>query len=260
MPRDAQTDSPKHRPQVGPLETWISRCIAALLATLLIACAGRADAGEAADTPGAASPCDLAARFAAEAIGIPEPILRTITRVETGRQQGGHLTPWPWTLNIAGRGYWLESPQAALDLLQQHLSRGVTSVDIGCFQLNHRWHGNAFNSPDEMLDPRQNALYAAGFLVRLRAELGTWEAAIAAYHSRTPRYAERYLTRYRRVRADLAAQPVRQARDDPRPDRPRGSPRALALAARAPLVSTGPSGARPLFAIGSRTPLSPGQP
>jgi soluble lytic murein transglycosylase-like protein len=65
-------------------------------------------------------------------------------------------------------------------------ARGARSYDVGCFQINYRWHGQHFASLDQMFDPDANAAYAARFLSELYAEFGDWSRAAGAYHSRTP--------------------------------------------------------------------------
>ena len=54
-----------------------------------------------------------------------------------------------------------------------------------------------------MIDPWKNATYAARFLAELHQELGDWTRAAGAYHSRTDRYAKRYVRRFERIRATL---------------------------------------------------------
>ena len=50
-----------------------------------------------------------------------------------------------------------------------------------------------------MFDPQQNADYAARFLVSLYDEKGNWADAVAAYHSRTPDLATKYLNQVKAV-------------------------------------------------------------
>jgi len=76
-------------------------------------------------------------------------------------------------------------------------------LDLGCFQINLRWHGRAFDTLDQMLDPARNARYAARFLAALHDETGDWTAAAAAYHSRTSDHARAYLERLSIVLAQL---------------------------------------------------------
>ena len=147
--------------------------------------------------------CDTAALSAARTIGVPENVLLAITRTETAR----YGTPWPWTVNMEGDGHWFDSREAALTFVDGQTARGATSFDVGCFQINFRWHGEHFNSISAMFEPLENARYAARFLTELYQELGSWDAAVGAYHSRTERYAARYLRIYHGHLERLGGQP-----------------------------------------------------
>lgn len=148
--------------------------------------------------------CDLAAKRAARDHGVPLDVLRAITRTETGRNGGQHgLQPWPWTVNMEGAGKWFDNEDEARTYVFAHFKRGARSFDVGCFQINYRWHGKAFASIDEMFDPAANADYAARFLKALYGEFGDWSKAAGAYHSRTPSYAGRYAARFDRIRGQL---------------------------------------------------------
>ncbi len=147
--------------------------------------------------------CDRAARQAAQREGVPLDVLRAITRVETGRTRDGQLEPWPWTINVKGKGYWFASEAEAKSYVFKIFKAGERSFDIGCFQINYHWHGRAFASIDEMFDPSANAIYAARFLNQLHAELGNWSAAVGAYHSRTQELAQSYTGRFETVLAQL---------------------------------------------------------
>lgn len=149
------------------------------------------------------SMCDQAAKVAASKTNVPLDVLRTITRAETGRQFGSKFVPWPWTVNLEGAGTWFDSEDSARAYVFRHFKQGARSFDIGCFQINYKWHGEAFASIEEMFDPTENAIYAANFLSSLRAELGSWSAAVSAYHSRTPKYAKLYKARYDKIKAGL---------------------------------------------------------
>ena len=144
--------------------------------------------------------CDAAARHAADVTGVSADLLRAITLTET--QTDG--SAWPWTLNHAGQGQWFPTRDEAATAAAQILSSGG-SADVGCFQINSHWHGDAFPSLDAMLDPVENALYAARFLIELHAETGDWPAAVAAYHSRDADRGAAYLERVRDMQAALAS-------------------------------------------------------
>ena len=169
-------------------------------------------------------------------------IMRTITRVETGHTRDGEFRPWPWTVNHDGDGSWHDTRREASQFLRALRQSGYRNFDIGCFQLNFRWHGEHFDSTGDMLDPRKNADYAARFLRQLLQEEGNWTAAVAAYHSRTKHFAERYAARFDAIRRDLDAdRPADQTKPDRSPPASNGGV--------IPLLAVG-SAARPLFLIG----------
>lgn len=151
--------------------------------------------------PDLAALCLAAADAAAEAEGIPPAVLRALTRTETGRSRGGKLQPWPWTVNMEGAGHWFDSRAEALAYVEREQARGARSFDVGCFQINHRWHGQHFASVDAMFDPAVNAAYAARFVRELYDETGDWSRAAGYFHSRTPQFYERYRSRFDRLLA-----------------------------------------------------------
>ena len=150
--------------------------------------------------------CDQVAAEASRRTGVPISVLQAISLTETGRKSDGAFRPWPWTVNMEGKGVWFESEDEARAYVYKEFKRGARSFDIGCFQINYKWHGTAFRSIDEMFDPLANALYAAKFLKSLHAEQGDWGRAAGAYHSRTPKYATRYQERFERFRTTMLTQ------------------------------------------------------
>ena len=173
----------------------LARRRGALVAGLLAACLA---------APLWADPTDLcfdAARRAAAESGVPLAVLTAISQTETGRSRDGQVRPWPWTVNMEGEGRWFDSRDAALAWVHQHYRAGARSFDMGCFQINYRWHGQNFASIEQMFDPLAGARYAARFLSDLHRETGDWSEAAGAYHSRTPEHAQRYRARFDRFRA-----------------------------------------------------------
>lgn len=153
---------------------------------------------------GREDPSNLCLRAASEAsaeTGVPYDVLLAISKVETGRDD----RPWPWTVNFGGDGKWFDSAADAEKGVAEALDNGATNVDLGCFQLNYRWHADGFASIADMLDPRRNAIYAARFLAQQYARTGDWARAAAAYHSGTPEYAEAYQAKFEAVYAGLDA-------------------------------------------------------
>ncbi len=145
------------------------------------------------DPPGL---CETAARQAAAETGVPVKVLEAIALAESGRDFGGVRRPWPWTVNFGGPGFWYDSSEEAQLAISERQAVGATNFDVGCFQINHRWHGDAFETMAQMFDPGANALYAAQFLQQLYQETGSWPDAAAAYHSRTPELADAYRERF----------------------------------------------------------------
>lgn len=155
-------------------------------------------------TPDVAAICDSAARVAARESGVPLDVLRAISLTETGRKSQGKVRPWPWTVNMEGVGKWFDDFPSARRYVDRHFARGARSFDVGCFQINYKWHHQGFSSIDEMFDPIANARYAARFLTELYGEFGDWSRAAGAYHSRTPKYARKYTARFDRFRKNLS--------------------------------------------------------
>lgn len=145
---------------------------------------------------GASDLCRTAAARAAAESGVPNEVLVAITLAETGRSAGHELQPWPWTINAGGEGHWFPDRAAAMTFANSLLAAGQTNFDVGCFQINLRWHGAAFASLDAMFDPDANARDAARFLAGLAREGGGWSVAAGAYHSRTQTLAQSYRARF----------------------------------------------------------------
>jgi hypothetical protein len=150
--------------------------------------------------------CERAIINGARRGGVPEPVLRAISLTETGRQIGGALRPWPWAANVEGKGYWFDNRAEAVAFIKSQMQQGKRSIDMGCFQINYRWHGHAFPSVEAMFDPEYAATYAAQFLRNLYAEHGSWPRAAGAYHSLTPHYANIYRARFERILAGVGGE------------------------------------------------------
>lgn len=154
----------------------------------------------------AAQVCEYAAAIAANEAGIPVEILGALTLTETGRRLQGNVRPWAWSVNAEGAGSWFDDPASALAFTEDRIAMGRTNVDVGCFQINYRWHGENFPSVAAMFDPMTNARYAAKFVRQLYNETGDWRKAAGAFHSRTPVYANKYLARFDQLYAQLSQQ------------------------------------------------------
>ena len=201
-------------------------------------------------------------------------MLFAVALTETGQHRDGRMRAWPWAINREGKGYWFKTREEALAFGQQSLAAGRKSFDVGCVQINYRWHGHAFPSLEDMFDPEWTATYAAQFLRTLYEERGSWSEAAGAYHSLSPEFAFKYRARFDRLLADLepgaltgaealvaVAQP--QARFSTRQARREAQRRAMAEKIRAagPPPPPPPGGiAGALFVPAAGALLAPGTP
>ena len=138
--------------------------------------------------------------------GIPTHLLAAIAATETGRYHKslGLSLPWPWTINAEGKGYFFNSKAEALEKVRTLQAGGMKSIDVGCMQVNLKHHSKAFASLDQAFDPYYNVAYAGKFLRRNYKDLGDWTRAAAAYHSRTPKYGNRYIAKVKKKWVQLA--------------------------------------------------------
>ena len=142
--------------------------------------------------------CISAILAAQERYDIPDNLLLAIGIQEAGRNGPEGLAVWPWTVNAAGEGVFFQHRVEAEAFVSAKLTAGVKSIDIGCMQINHHWHGDQFPSTSAMFDPGRSADYAARFLRNLYRETGDWAKAAGRYHSATPKHQKRYLASLQR--------------------------------------------------------------
>jgi hypothetical protein len=205
-------------------------------------------------TSGNADLCRNAALSAARETGVPHEVLLALT--ETGRAQGGAengiLSPWPWAVHHDGKGYWFDTKADAIAMAEKALAHGATNIDLGCFQLNIRWHAQAFSSVEDMILPDNNARYAAEYLTQLYQDSGDWVIAAGAYHSRNPDNATTYRARFETILAKIGEDPA-LARSAPfAGDLASGAPDPAPRENRFPLLQSGAAGQ-----AGSIVPLLP---
>lgn len=165
--------------------------------------------------------CDTAAFQASRMKNVPLRVLKAIARTESGVTINGKFAPWPWTVNLEGRGFRFDSADKATNFVLSENHSGASNIDIGCFQINYRWHGKHFSSVREMFDPYENALYAAEFLASLYREFQDWNRAVGAYHSRNREFSDLYLVKYKSNLAQLDPSPnpfVRQRAPTAKPN------------------------------------------
>jgi hypothetical protein len=130
--------------------------------------------------------CAAAGSAAERRFGIPEGLLHAIGLVESGRSGPAGTAPWPWAIDADGQSMFAADRGAAVAMVAARQAAGTASIDVGCFQVNLLHHPDAFESLEQAFDPDANAAYAARFLAALHDRTGSWEDAVAAYHSAAP--------------------------------------------------------------------------
>ncbi|MEN4771398.1 lytic transglycosylase domain-containing protein [Duffyella gerundensis] len=116
--------------------------------------------------------------------GVPPEALYSVALQESSRTLPRGVRPWPWTLNVAGKGYRYKSRLEAWQALQVFMkTHSLKRIDVGIAQVNLGWNGSHFTSTWEALDPYTN-LNAAAVILRecWDRKPGSWLDAAGCYH------------------------------------------------------------------------------
>lgn len=117
---------------------------------------------------------------------VPPEILFIVSLGESGTKlTSGRVLPWPWTLNIAGKGHYYRTRKEAYAALLVAIHEGKL-VDVSLGQVNWQWHAKSFNQdPWLALEPFANLRVAARLLRTLYEadNRGDWWIAVGNYHS-----------------------------------------------------------------------------
>lgn len=115
---------------------------------------------------------------------IPTGLLKAVSKIESEYN--------PLALNDGLETHRFKTKEEVIDRISYLIEIGRTNFDIGCMQINYRWHGKNFTSPEEMLDVTWNVRYAASLIAGLYKDHGSWQAAIRHYHSYEPKFYKIY--------------------------------------------------------------------
>lgn len=116
--------------------------------------------------------------------GVPPEALYSVALQESSRTLPRGVRPWPWTLNVAGKGYRYKTRLEAWQALQVFMkTHSLKRIDVGIAQVNLGWNGDHFTSTWEALDPYTN-LNAAAVILRecWDRKPGSWLDAAGCYH------------------------------------------------------------------------------
>lgn len=154
--------------------------------------------------------CITAANKAEKDFGVKQNLLQTIAMVESGRWNAkqGKRTAWPWTVHANGKGYYFKSKAEAVAAVKAMQKKGINNIDVGCMQINLKYHGTAFKSLEDAFEPEKNVAYSAAFLKKLyKRNKADWKKTAMHYHSKDWRKGINYKNRLEKqytqyIRAD----------------------------------------------------------
>jgi hypothetical protein len=142
--------------------------------------------------------------------GVPAGVLMAVMKHESNLN--------PTIMNVEGATVRSVDKREAIARARGYTKAG-RSYDIGCGQINHRWHhervtklyGEAMGTDDAialLFRPAINTDYAARYLKELHQQAGSWDGAIGLYHSKDGARQISYLSMIKRQAARLHDQGV----------------------------------------------------
>ena len=118
---------------------------------------------------------------------IPKGLLLGIGKAEAIRKLNNKYIIWPWTINHAGKSLFFDTKKQMTNYVFKNLQKNDLNIDVGCMQINIKWHKNNFKKIADMFEVSPNISYAASFLLQLKKKHGSWDKAIKHYHSSDPK-------------------------------------------------------------------------
>ena len=141
---------------------------------------------------------------------VPSHLLTAISMAESGRWNGEQRAnlAWPWTVTARGEGHFYPTKAAAIAAVRNLKAEGLSNIDVGCMQINLKYHPNAFKNLEQAFTPKANVAYAASLVKTHFATHKSWIKAASAYHSTTPKLNRKYKVKlvrlWRQARKDAA--------------------------------------------------------
>ena len=145
-------------------------------------------------TPKKNKSCEKVIETIEDLTDIPKNLLLSIGKSESGRilKNNKHVI-WPWTVNHAGKSLFFDTKKQMKKYVLENVEKKDFNLDVGCMQINLKWHKNNFKKISDMFAVEPNVSYAASFLLQLKNKHGSWDKAIKHYHSSDPKKNKPYL-------------------------------------------------------------------
>ena len=100
--------------------------------------------------------CNFYTEKYGKAFNLPNNLLTSISLVESGiKKEKNGFSSWPWTLNVSGKSIYFDRKEDVLNYLEKNADK--KSIDVGCMQINTKYHLNNFENVSQMIEPEQNA-------------------------------------------------------------------------------------------------------
>jgi hypothetical protein len=135
--------------------------------------------------------CKYYAEYNEAKFKLPYGYLQAIILKESGKTDNKskkfYAHPWTISLNFpqGNKAFYLKDRTTAEKKLKELLSKGYKNIDIGCGQINYKWHVHNKLDLDKIFDPKYNLSYSAKYLSSLKVHHKTWNEAVGRYHSAT---------------------------------------------------------------------------
>lgn len=113
--------------------------------------------------------------------GVPKYLLASIAANESSFN--------PWAINIAGKGYSMQSKEEALAKIREN---DKLSYDLGLMQINSQWLPKFGLKIEEVIDPSVNVLLGSLILKDCLERHGTIHEGISCYHAGNGRDGSEY--------------------------------------------------------------------
>ena len=145
-------------------------------------------------TPKKNKSCEKVIETIEDLTDIPKNLLLSIGKSESGRilKNNKHVI-WPWTVNHAGKSLFFDTKKQMKKYVLENVEKKDFNLDVGCMQINLKWHKNNFKKISDMFAVEPNVSYAASFLLQLKNKHGSWDKAIKHHHSSDPKKNKPYL-------------------------------------------------------------------
>ena len=144
--------------------------------------------------PSNSKSCEIVIKNIENLTDIPENLLFSVGKAEAGRiLENNKYVIWPWTVNHSGKSLFFDTKKQMKKYVLENVEKKDFNLDVGCMQINLKWHKNNFKKISDMLAIEPNVSYAASFLLQLKNKHGSWNKAIKHYHSSDPNKNKPYL-------------------------------------------------------------------